>query len=150
MQVCSPWEIVRSCRARTVLLIFVPSEPTQHSQYLTNIASMLHTVCEAEQLLSLFRERIIHLRDGRQWTCQAGGQEKPATACSPGQDAKKAAAIQHGARSSERTELIWSSALRLPEKASGSPTLPSLDAPPTSGVLLWPSLTCPCTPSVPP
>lgn len=64
IQVCSPWETVRCFRVRIVLLIFVLSVLTQHRKCLINIGSMLHIYCEAEQLLSFYRERIMQLRVG--------------------------------------------------------------------------------------
>lgn len=64
LQVCPLWEMVRSCGLRTILVIFVPSVPTQHRTCLINIGSGLHTYCEAEHLFSAHRERIIWLGDG--------------------------------------------------------------------------------------
>lgn len=69
IQVCSSWEIVSCFRVKIVLFIFVPSVLTRHSKYLINIGSVLHTYCEAEQVLSFYRERIMQLGDGRPWVC---------------------------------------------------------------------------------
>lgn len=93
-QACPPWETVRSCRGRAVLFFVVSSVLTQHSKYLINIGSALHTYCEAERLLSLNGGRRTQLRDGRQQVCYAGGHDKPAgTARHPGQDADGAAGL---------------------------------------------------------
>lgn len=150
LQVCLLWEIVRSCRLRTILVIFVPSVPTQHRTCLINIGSRLHTYCEAEHLFSAHRERIIWLGDGEGRSAKlvvTVSQQEQHT--DQARMPRRLPASQCGAHCSEYIDLLQSVALGLSEKGSWKPSpLTSLDALPAFGVISLDPLACLWTPSV--